>query len=104
MKGAGYIILKIRVVDEDGRLVAYCDELGVSAFAKSLNDLHERMQDLIKCHLNALEIAGIRDRVFKENGIRFYISRPEQKDISITTPLNRNNYVQAYVQPIPAHS
>jgi hypothetical protein len=100
MKPAGYIILKIRIEEEEKRWIAYCDELGISAFARNFNDANERLRELVTCHLNALEAAGIRERVFKENGIRFYESKPHIKTISVSSPINKNSFVQSYLQPI----
>ena len=104
MKPAGYIILKTRIEKEDNRWVAYCDELGVSAFARSFSDANERLRELVTCHLNALEAAGIRERVFKENGIRLYGSKPHIKEVPISSPVGSNSFVQTYLQPVSAHA
>ena len=68
----GYISLTVSMLREGDNWVGVCEELGVSTFAESIDDLLKELQVLITQHLNALEENGARSSFFKKHGIQLH--------------------------------
>lgn len=68
-KGDVFIVLTIKIHQEDGYFVAECEELGVPSFGTSHEDALEAIRDAVKLYVNTLEFEGERERVFAEKGI-----------------------------------
>ncbi len=68
----GYVILTLKFFREEEQWVGECEELGVSTFSDSLDEVREALEDLVMLDLNALESIGERERFFEKNGIEFY--------------------------------
>ncbi len=65
----GYITLT-NVAEKDGdAFVAACLELGAVASGETIEEAFESLDKAVRMQLKALEEAGERERVFRENGI-----------------------------------
>jgi predicted RNase H-like HicB family nuclease len=65
----GYIILTLRIEQEDDQWTAQCEELGTATHADSIESALTEIRELMGLHLEALEETGERDRFFLEHGI-----------------------------------
>ena len=70
-----YIVVTIRVHQDDGQYAAYCDELGTASCGDTIEEALQNINDAIALHLNTFEEIGERTRFLKERGIRIQ-SRP----------------------------
>ena len=103
MEVKGYVILTHKFQKEGRRWVAYCEELGTSAFGRSLPEAEKRLKEAVWLHLNTLEDVGERERFFKEHNIKLHTVRPK-KNVTVCAPLHHNVFIHPHVQRIPALS
>lgn len=66
------VLLTLEFCQEGNEWVGVCRELGTSTFHKDLKVAKEELMELVLLHLNALEDAGERKRVFREKAIKLY--------------------------------
>lgn len=72
-----YFVVLTGVFGREGKWVtAQCQELGTTAFGRTLEEADSRLREAILLHLQALEDAGERARFFRENGIRTHTVYP----------------------------
>ena len=78
----GYFILT-SVAERDGDgFVAACLELGAVASGDSIEEAFRHLEKAVLAQLNALEEAGERERVFRENGVQVL---PSIDDAEVST-------------------
>ena len=77
----GYFILtSVAEKDKDG-FVAACLELGAVASGDSIEEAFDNLEKAVWAQLKALEEAGQRERVFRENGVQVF-SSPDDSEVS----------------------
>ena len=103
MKARGYVVLTLKFQKKGRRWTAYCEELGTATFGRSLPEADKRLKEAVLLHLNTLEEVSERERFFKENNIQFHLNKPKD-NITLCLPLNREEFVEPFVQAIPALS
>jgi len=75
-KPAHFVVLT-GVFGREGKWVtAQCQELGTTAFGRTLEQADSRLREAVLLHLQGLEDVGERARFFRENGIRTYTAYP----------------------------
>jgi len=99
MKAKGYIILTFRFTKEGDNWVGICEQLGTSAFDKSIEIASEKLRELTGLHLNTLEQIGERERVFRENGIKVFAQKPSN-DKTVNCPIDPNALISHQVQTV----
>ena len=70
----GYFILTSVAERDGGGYVAACLELGAVASGDSIEEAFRHLEKAVLAQLNALEEAGERERVFRENGVEVVAS------------------------------
>lgn len=105
---AGFITLTFAFQREGRTWVGTCEELGTSAYGRTLERANEELEDLVLLHLNTLEQEGERERFFRENSIPFYTDKPPTKvEVSPSTVTDFNGqegglrYLLPRTVPIP---
>lgn len=78
MRKPGYVILTCKYHKEGQHWVGICEELGTSTFADTFENVQSRLQEAITLHLDTLERVGERERFFRENKIKLYLSKPKE--------------------------
>ena len=77
----GYFFLT-NVAERDGDgFVAACLELGTVASGDTIEEAFENLDKAVLAQLKALEEAGQRERVFRENGVQVVLS-PDDAEVS----------------------
>lgn len=99
MAVTGYIVVTVAFRRVGRRWTAYCEELGTATFGRSLPEAERRIKEAVVLHLNTLEDVGERERFFKKYNIQFHHTKP-RKEVKIRAPLNKDIFLQSYVQPI----
>lgn len=99
----GYVVLTLKFQKSGRRWTAYCEELGTTAFGRSLSEADKRIKEAVLLHLNTLEDVGERKRFFKENHIKFHQTKPKD-DITICLPPKSEVFVESHIQRLPALS
>lgn len=102
MKIRGYIKVTFVFREHDDRWTGKCLELGTATFGKSFEDIKEKLEDAVLCHLNTLEDLGERQRFFKEHKIKIYPHKPKAKEVEVCAPYNSRILVQPRIQPLMA--
>ena len=100
----GYVKLTYKFRKEGRKWTAYCEELGTATFGPTLLEARKRIVEAVLLHLNTLEDVGEGKRFFKENGIRFYPTKPKTKEISANLPFDRMTFMQSDIQSIGRRS
>jgi hypothetical protein len=67
---SGWVTLNLLFTKDGKNWVGVCEELGVSAFDKSLERAKDILGELVLQHLNCLEREGVRESFFKEYNIK----------------------------------
>jgi predicted RNase H-like HicB family nuclease len=80
-----FVVLTCIFQREDKWVTAECQELGTTAFGRTLADAEKRLREAILLHLNTLEDVGERARFFKEHRIRMHTQYPEVAHPTIPT-------------------
>jgi predicted RNase H-like HicB family nuclease len=80
-----FVVLTCVFRKEDKWVTAECQELGTTAFGRTLNDAEKRLREATLLHLNGLEAAGERSRFFREHKIKTYTHYPEAAHPTIPT-------------------
>jgi predicted RNase H-like HicB family nuclease len=101
VKTRGYVLLTLKFQKSGRRWTAYCEELGTATFGRSLPEADQRLKEAIFLHLNTLEDVGEREHFFKEHNIEFHLEKPRD-NITICLPVNKEVFVEPFVQAIPA--
>jgi predicted RNase H-like HicB family nuclease len=70
-----YICVTYKIMPEEGKFTAICEELGTATCGDSMDEAIKNINEAILVDLNTLENYGERARFFRERGIRMY-SRP----------------------------
>ena len=96
----GYVILTMRVREEDGRYVSECTELGIASFGDTIDQAFEAIRDATALYLNTLEDEGERDRVFAEAGIDIFLGPPPIKGRPVHLTARPREYVSPETLPI----
>ena len=95
----GYILLTLRVRQDDNRYVAECVELGTVSCGETIDEAFDNIKDACTVHLNSLEQLGERQRFFREHNIRIRHVRPESpRKVDITPDV----FTATYLQAVPA--
>ncbi len=84
-KPSQFVVLTCVFRREDRWIAAECQELGTTAFGRSLADAERRLREAILLHLNTLEDVRERGRFFKQHNIRLYSRYPEAVHPTIPT-------------------
>ena len=105
MRTRGYIKVTFIFQELKDRWTGKCVELGTATFGDSFEDIKEKLEEAVLCHLNTLEDLGETARFFKKHGIKFYPQKPKIKEVEVCVPYNDKIFVQSRLQPlIAAHS
>ncbi len=84
--GEKYVVLTIIIEKTQDAYEAVCEELGTASFGDTLREAQDNINDAIICELNALEGLGIRQRIFKEKGIKI---RKYPKTAPLPQPMDK---------------
>lgn len=84
-KPAQFVVLTCVFRREGKWVAAECQELGTTAFGRSISEAEKRLREAMLLHLNTMEDVGERARFFKEHGIRLYRQYPEAAHPTIPT-------------------
>lgn len=79
MAPKGFVVVTLAFHREGRGWVGVCEELGTSAYGRTLDRTRVELEDLVLLHLNTLEQEGEHERFFAENGMRFYRDEPPQE-------------------------
>ena len=83
---AMHFVVLTCIFQKEGKWVtAACQELGTTAFGRTLNEAEKRLREAILLHLNTLEDVGERTRFFRENNIKLFTQYPETAHPTIPT-------------------
>jgi hypothetical protein len=104
MKTRGYIKVTFVFREHHDRWTGKCRELGTATFGNSFEDIKEKLEEAVLCHLNTLEDIGERGRFFRKHGIRFYVHKPKLRETRLSVPYDPKVLVQSRFQPIFAEA
>jgi hypothetical protein len=97
-----FVILTLRFHKEGHYWVGECDELGTATDGRSLVKVTQDLGKLVALHLDGLERAGERERVFRERGIRLYTGRlPTEIARSVPVSETSETLIQLRALPLP---
>ncbi|MEA4878874.1 hypothetical protein SDC9_42724 [bioreactor metagenome] len=104
MKDPVMYITLTHKIHKEGRLwVGICEELGTSAYGRTVDEVEEQLTEAVCLHLNTLEDVQESERFFKENNIVVHHIKPRQEKVSITVDEASDGatFFRPYVQSIP---
>ena len=97
----GYVLLTVRLQNEDDVWTAKCLELGTSTFGDTLEEAEDAISEAIEWHLDALGKHGERERFFSEHGITVYPTLPEEKPSARRVPVPPESVVHREYRQLP---
>jgi hypothetical protein len=100
MKPIGYIRVTFMFREHKDRWTGKCLELGTATFGDSLEDVKEKLEEAVLCHVNTLEDVGERERFFRKHKIRFYSHRPKIRGKRLNVPYDPKVFIQPRIQPL----
>lgn len=98
MKVMAYIRLTFIYRELKNRWTGECTELGTATFGNSLEDIKEKLEEAVLCHLNTLEDLGERKRFFKKHGIKIFYRKPKETKVAVCAPYDPRIFVQPRLQ------
>jgi len=95
-----YVVLTLVVEEaqEDGGFVGRCKELPITTEGDSLDEVFGNLDEAVFTYLNDIEGAGLRERVFKQQGIEMFEGELALEPFDVV-PLGK--YFKKSLQEIP---
>jgi len=104
MRPLGYIRVIYVFREQKDRWTGKCIELGTATFGNSFEDVKEKLEEAVLCHLNTLEDLGERTRFFRKHKIRFYTRKPKIRERRLNVPYDPKVFIQPRLQPLLAET
>ena len=96
----GYVLLTVRLQNEDDVWTAKCLELGTSTLGDTLEEAEDAISEAVEWHLDASGKHGERGRFFSEHGITIYPTLPEEKPSARRVPVPPQSVVRRTFRPL----
>jgi predicted RNase H-like HicB family nuclease len=100
----GYIVLTLKVHEEDGQYVSECVELGVASCGETIDEAFDAIKDATAVYLTTLEDEGELEGVLAERGVRVVPGEPPEdgREVQVTARLREYVSLQTVPLPVPA--
>ena len=101
VKSPGYIVLTLKVHQEDGQYVSECPELGVASFGETIGEAFEAIKDATAVYLATLDDEGELERILAARGIAIIPGEPTEDGRERQVTARPKEYVSLETVPLP---
>lgn len=95
----GYIVVTLRVHEEDGQFASTCPELDTASCGDTVDEALRNIREATVQYLNAIEVSGERTRIFRKRNIPIYPGEPQEMRL---VPAGNKDIVSSVVLPLLA--
>jgi len=95
----GYIIVTLRIWEENNHFVSECPELDVASCGDTIDEALDNIKEATLLYINTIEEQGERQRIFHERNIRLHhVEPPESRKIDVRL----NEFITTLITRVPA--